>query len=107
MDRPWEACDSHLCNYLRELSCTRLSLNMLLCEGSSTTATIATFSVTYIKRGSFCRIAGVKPQPEYILPQIRGDYEQACKIRDLSPKASATLGGGFVPPINELSTEPA
>jgi Txe/YoeB family toxin of Txe-Axe toxin-antitoxin module len=29
--------------------------------------------------------------PEYIPAAIRSDYEEACKIRDLSPKASATL----------------
>lgn len=32
-----------------------------------------------------------KPQPEYIPAPIREDYYEACKIRDLSPKASATL----------------
>lgn len=29
--------------------------------------------------------------PEYVPAPIRQDYEEACKIRDLSPKASATL----------------
>ena len=29
--------------------------------------------------------------PEYVPSPIRQDYEEACKIRDLSPKASATL----------------
>lgn len=32
-----------------------------------------------------------KPQPEYIPAPIREDYYEACLIRDLSPKASATL----------------
>lgn len=32
-----------------------------------------------------------KPCPEYIPEQIRQDYEEACLIADLSPKASATL----------------
>ncbi len=32
-----------------------------------------------------------KPQPDYIPAPLREDYEEACKIRDLSPKASATL----------------
>lgn len=32
-----------------------------------------------------------KPQPEYIPATIREDYEEACKILELSPKASATL----------------
>lgn len=32
-----------------------------------------------------------KPQPEYIPEALRDDYVEACRIRDLSPKASATL----------------
>ena len=32
-----------------------------------------------------------KPQPEFIPQALREDYEEACKIRNLSPKASATL----------------
>jgi hypothetical protein len=32
-----------------------------------------------------------KPQPEYIPSAIREDYVEACRIRNLSPKASATL----------------
>ena len=32
-----------------------------------------------------------KPQPEYIPEPIRNDYEEACKIANLSPKAAATL----------------
>lgn len=32
-----------------------------------------------------------KPQPDYIPAPIRDDYYEACRIRDLSAKASATL----------------
>ena len=32
-----------------------------------------------------------KPQPDFIPVALREDYEEACLIRDLSPKASATL----------------
>jgi hypothetical protein len=32
-----------------------------------------------------------KPLPDYIPEPLRRDYEEACAIRDLSPKASATL----------------
>lgn len=32
-----------------------------------------------------------KPQPDYIPYALREDYEEACAIRDLSPKAAATL----------------
>lgn len=33
----------------------------------------------------------IKKYPDYIPYQIREDYEEACKIADLSPKAAATL----------------
>lgn len=32
-----------------------------------------------------------KPQPEYIPSALREDYDEACAIRDISPKAAATL----------------
>lgn len=35
--------------------------------------------------------SSAKPQPEYIPKQIVEDYTEACRIKDLSPKASATL----------------
>jgi uncharacterized protein DUF4145 len=31
------------------------------------------------------------PQPEYIPAPLREDYYEACRVRDLSPKAAATL----------------
>jgi hypothetical protein len=35
--------------------------------------------------------SSAKPQPDYIPEPLRCDYEEACAIRDLSPKASATI----------------
>lgn len=35
--------------------------------------------------------SSAKPQPEFIPKPLRDDYTEACRIRDLSPKASATL----------------
>jgi Domain of unknown function (DUF4145) len=35
--------------------------------------------------------SSARPFPDYIPEVIRKDYEEACLIRDLSPKASATL----------------
>jgi hypothetical protein len=35
--------------------------------------------------------SNAKPQPDYLPEQLVGDYVEACRIRDLSPKASATL----------------
>ena len=35
--------------------------------------------------------SSAKPQPDCIPQPIRDDYYEACAIRDLSPKASATI----------------
>ncbi len=35
--------------------------------------------------------SNAKPFPSYIPEQIRADYQEACLIKELSPKASATL----------------
>ncbi len=35
--------------------------------------------------------SSAKPQPKYVPEPIRDDYYEACSIRDLSPKASATI----------------
>lgn len=35
--------------------------------------------------------SSARPQPDYIPKQIRENYYQACRIRDLSPWASATM----------------
>jgi hypothetical protein len=35
--------------------------------------------------------SSAKPQPDFIPKAIRDDYYEACAIRDLSPKASATI----------------
>jgi hypothetical protein len=35
--------------------------------------------------------SSAKPQPDFIPAALRADYQEACLIRDLSPKASATL----------------
>lgn len=44
-----------------------------------------------IERWSLLPRSSEKPQPDYIPAPIRQDYSEACQIRDLSPKASATL----------------
>lgn len=35
--------------------------------------------------------SNAKPQPDFIPIALRTDYTEACRIKDLSPKASATL----------------
>jgi hypothetical protein len=44
-----------------------------------------------IQSWRLCPSSSAKPQPDYIPQVIRDDYYEACSIRDLSPKASATL----------------
>lgn len=47
--------------------------------------------VRNLKRTMIFPDSTAKPQPPYIPQPIRDDYGEACRIRDLSPKASATL----------------
>jgi hypothetical protein len=42
-------------------------------------------------QGSIYPFGTAKPQPDYIPPVIAEDYYEACKIKELSPKAAATL----------------
>jgi hypothetical protein len=44
-----------------------------------------------IKSWSLIPESNAKPQPDYIPNAIVEDYTEACRIKDLSPKASATL----------------
>jgi hypothetical protein len=43
------------------------------------------------KRWALLPASSAKPQPDYIPEPLRRDYNEACAIRDLSPKASATV----------------
>jgi hypothetical protein len=45
----------------------------------------------YLKEWTLLPPSSAKPQPDYIPQPIREDYYEACAIRDLSPKASATI----------------
>jgi hypothetical protein len=44
-----------------------------------------------IEHWSLLPESSARPLPEYVPEPLRADYTQACRIRDLSPKASATL----------------
>jgi hypothetical protein len=46
---------------------------------------------TILMSKKFMPSGAVKPQPEFIPQGLRADYAEACLVRDLSPKASATL----------------
>ncbi|MFN3261427.1 MAG: DUF4145 domain-containing protein [Pikeienuella sp.] len=51
---------------------------------------IADFSKIFA-RARLMPESSAKPQPNYIPGPIVEDYKEACRIKDLSPKASATL----------------
>lgn len=46
---------------------------------------------TVLYAGRLLPNGSAKPQPDFIPEALRNDYLEACLIRDLSPKASATL----------------
>jgi hypothetical protein len=68
----------------RELSLTaQLETNFL--DANAQVLTIRESGWTLLPPSS------AKPQPDFIPEPIRNDYYEACAIRDLSPKASATI----------------
>lgn len=70
--------------------CKKVTLELWLHErayddlGNSTTGEL-------IKQWQLIPSSSAKSFPDYIPAQILSDYDEACLIRDLSPKASATL----------------
>ena len=70
--------------------CRRLSLEVAL--GHRIEQDGADFKVDKVmEHWSLLPASSAKPQPDYIPWPLRVDYSEACAIRDLSPKASATL----------------
>jgi len=68
--------------------CKRLSLKIRLTKSDDTRPYQER---SEISTWSLLPESSAKPQPEYIPMQIRQDYTEACRILNLSPKASATL----------------
>jgi hypothetical protein len=79
-------------------------LQAIVCANNDCKAlTLGTSLGHFLKRGLAEDVVGpikdwtllppstAKPQPDYIPQPIRDDYYEACAIRDLSPKASATI----------------
>lgn len=70
-------------------ACKRITLNYGIYEADS--------RYTEWRPGKDIQLWGLlpessaKPQPDFIPKALRDDYIEACRIRDLSPKASATL----------------
>lgn len=69
------------------------------CERMSITAELHLYGFTGTENGSLGHLdtwrlvpqSAAKVFPGYIPEQIRGDYEEACKIVNLSPRASASM----------------
>lgn len=68
-------------------SCREYSLKANLSKLDSLTHEVVSTLMTWQLRPQ----SSAKPFPDYVPAPIRADYEEACLIRDLSPKASATL----------------
>ena len=71
--------------------CSQLELSCSLQRVSIGPLNNIHFTNGIIKHWQLLPESLAKPQPEYIPQQIVEDYTEACRIRDLSPKASATL----------------
>jgi Domain of unknown function (DUF4145) len=71
-------------------NCRKLVIKVGLHEATKN-PNLALVSGDLIKLWSLIPSGTAKPFPDYIPTQILADYNEACEIRDLSPKASATL----------------
>lgn len=69
--------------------CKALSLNASLHQVNQTSYGL--FSIKELNSWQLLPESSAKPQPSYIPQQIVDDYIEACRIKNLSPKASATL----------------
>jgi hypothetical protein len=71
--------------------CKKLSLDFVLCKHDGYDRNSNTKNVRPVHRWGLLPASSAKPQPDYIPEAVRQDYDEACAIRDLSPKASATI----------------
>ena len=69
--------------------CRELSLNASLHHIGQ--GSYGFFSIEELSSWQLLPESSARPQPSYIPQQIVDDYIEACRIKDLSPKASATL----------------
>ena len=92
--------------YVEEKQDKMLEISLITCPNESCERTTIimkdyflqfSFNRGYEKIGKAIREKRIEPEfsyihyPDYIPEQVRQDYEEACKIVSLSPKASATL----------------
>lgn len=73
-----------------ELTANSIIIEYIICPDCKEIATIVNNPYNDVSIPVIPKSSG-KKYPEYIPEQIRQDYEEACLIADLSPKASATL----------------
>lgn len=71
--------------------CKKLTLKVKLLQSDFSFSHKRLDHEKLIKQWSLLPDSIAKPQPDYIPESIREDYEEACKIAHLSPKASAVL----------------
>lgn len=72
-------------------SCKRISLSVALAPWVFSGGWHEARGVPDIASFQLLPDNAAKPQPEFIPAPLREDYLEACRIRDLSPKAAATL----------------
>ncbi|MBA3025726.1 MAG: DUF4145 domain-containing protein [Sulfurimonas sp.] len=71
--------------------CNKYTLEATLYDSISTTNGIKANTAKLIKKWNLIPSSKGKVFPDYIPTPILNDYNEACEIKDLSPKASATL----------------
>ncbi len=71
--------------------CSKLWLRAELCKTYYSSSSGGYAKSTVIQSWQLLPESEAKVLPDYIPQQIQQDYYEACRIRDLSPKASATL----------------
>jgi Domain of unknown function (DUF4145) len=72
--------------------CRKLSMRVYLVEQGSYSPRKEEYEIVrVIDDWRLLPASFARPQPSYVPEALRRDYEEACAIRDLSPKASATI----------------
>ena len=86
----------HICCVVESIrcandACKKLHLTFSLHHAKSNQYGRYCVPVKTIQQWRLLPESSAKPQPAHIPQQLVNDYNEACRIRDLSPKASATL----------------
>ncbi len=93
-----DGCEHGRVGYLAEYivcandGCRKLSLRLYLVTQGNWNTRHEHFDIeSIIQDWRLLPSSFARPQPDFIPKPLRHDYEEACAIRDLSPKASATI----------------